>query len=497
MSTKKYEPKRQSDENQAKALSFLRERNIFALRMGMRTRKTKPTLDDFGERELAGTAKDFFLVAPGGAYETWATAIQLDWSADLLSRSKVLTWTSRQNSRWRRAAQEFLDHRGPRALLMNVEALSIKKSPARKFVEEYLRLRPDKTYCVIDESVIIKNRSKRTRYVNSTVRSLCAVRRLLSGLMTPTSPLDLYHQFAFLDKSIIGDSTFNEYRRRIAYLRTINDMPNYTWKGAPPPVEIVDKSRGNNGFRQDEVDKVIAAVDPHSFRVPFNPKVPSTWSTWKVELTPEQAKAYKEMKEKATTQLSDGSHVTSTVVIAQMVRMHQILLGHVVDEEGNFKELPENRSGQLLRLLEDYGGKAVIWCSYDHDVQKVSALLRKEYGDESVSRFWGANVRTREAEERRFKEDPQCRFQVATPDAGGRGRTWDVADLAVFYSSRDNLDHREQAEMRTMDRDKARGVENVDMIVPGTVEEKILHALRNKINMAAAINGDNWKEWVV
>lgn len=493
----KYQPRRKADENQARALEHLRRTSIWALRMGMRTRKTKPSLDDFGERELAGKSKDLLVIAPGGVYDVWATAAELDWSDDLLRRSKILVWTSRQNSRWRRMAEEFLAHEGPRALIMNVEALSNKKSPARKLVEKYLKRRPDKTYCVIDESVIIKNRSKRTQYVNRTVRPLCAVRRLLSGLMTPTSPLDLYYQFAFLDKSIIGDATYDAYRERIAHLRTINDMPNFTWQGGPPPVKIVDKSKGNNGFRQEEVDRVIAAVDRYSFRVPFNPKVPSTWSTWKVELTPEQVKAYREMKEKATTQLSDGSHVTSTVIIAQMIRMHQILLGHVVDEEGNFKELPENRSQQLLQVLEDYGGKAVIWCSYDSDVRKVSELLRKEYGDGAVSRFWGGNVRTREEEEKQFKSDPRCRFQVATPDAGGRGRTWDVADLAVFYSSRDNLDHREQAEMRTMDRDKSRGVENVDMIVPGTVEEKILHALRNKINMAAAINGDNWKEWVV
>lgn len=86
---------------------------------------------------------------------------------------------------------------------------------------------------------------------------------------------------------------------------------------------------------------------------------------------------------------------------------------------------------------------------------------------------------------------------VATPDAGGKGRTWDVADLAVFYSNRDNLELRDQAEMRTMGKDKEHGVDNVDLVVPGTVDEKILQALRAKIDMAAVINGDNWRQWVV
>lgn len=48
-----------------------------------------------------------------------------------------------------------------------------------------------------------------------------------------------------------------------------------------------------------------------------------------------------------------------------------------------------------------------------------------------------------------------------------------------------------------MGRDKTRGVDIVDLICPNTVEVKILEALRKKINMASAITGDNFKEWLM
>jgi SNF2 family DNA or RNA helicase len=69
--------------------------------------------------------------------------------------------------------------------------------------------------------------------------------------------------------------------------------------------------------------------------------------------------------------------------------------------------------------------------------------------------------------------------------------------MVVYYSNTDNLEHRDQSEQRAMGMTKSRQVDFVDMIVRGTVEEKIINSLRSKIDMASIINGDNYKEWLV
>lgn len=266
---------------------------------------------------------------------------------------------------------------------------------------------------------------------------------------------------------------------------------------------LVDKEQGNNGFKPEAIKELQKLIAPHSYRVEFRPKVPTIYYIREVEMTKEQAKAYAEMKEFATTKLANESHVTATVVIAQIMKLHQILCGHVKDELGKEHLIPENKTTSLLELLDDYGGKAIIWCSYDLDVRKVSAALAKEYGESAVARFWGGNVKTREQEAAAFKTKAGCRFIVATPDSGGMGQTWDMADLVVYYSSKDNLEHRDQSEQRPMGRDKTRGVDVVDLVCPGTIEWReddgpsILRSLRKKINMATAINGDNYKEWLM
>jgi hypothetical protein len=341
----------------------------------------------------------------------------------------------------------------------------------------------------VHNSTRIKNKSKRTDFVIKAIKPKATYRRILSGLVAPRAPLDLFYQYNFLDSKILGWNSWYAFRAHVAYMKQ-------QWFGGRS-VMLIDKDQGNNGYKPEAIKELQKLTAPHSYRVEFRPKVPTTYSIREVEMTKEQIKAYKEMKEFATTMLANEAHVTATVVIAQIMKLHQILCGHVKDEEGVEHLIPENKTAELLDLLDDYGGKAIIWCSYDVDVKKVVEALTEEYGKGSVARFWGGNTKTRDAEEKLFKEDPNCRFMVATPDSGGMGRTWDIADLAVYYSSRDNLEHRDQSEQRTMGRDKARGVDVVDLICPGTVETKILEALRNKINMATAINGDTWREWVM
>jgi hypothetical protein len=203
------------------------------------------------------------------------------------------------------------------------------------------------------------------------------------------------------------------------------------------------------------------------------------------------------------------------VVIAQILRLHQLLCGHTRDEQGNLHEVPENKTNQLLEILDDYAGKAVIWCSYDYNIQKLTEALRKRFGHADdcayqvgetcncnlpkniVARFWGGNTATREDEEKVFLNHPDCRFMLATPAAGGRGRTWSVADLVVYFSSTYDLEHRDQSEQRVQGLNKERQVDYIDLIAPGTVEEKILSVLRKKINLATMITGDAWKQWIV
>lgn len=490
---KKYSPRVQLWDVQAIGLKKMRGREYFALTMAMRTGKTPVALADFGELEAQGKVQDLLVVAPGGAYRTWEGAIEEHLSPDLVRRLRVHTYRSGAGAKERRERDAFMDLRSgssPRALLINVEALSISKktNEARDLAKKFLSQR--KSYAVVDESTVIKNKSKRTKFINAHLRPLASYRRILSGLPSPKDPLDLFHQYEFLDSKILGFPS----RKSLMLWAAHTEQRQF---GGRWLATVIDKTKGDNGFRPECVARMRELIEPHTYRVEFRPQVPTTYSIRDVEMTSEQKRLYNEMKAFATTKLASDDHVTATVVIAQLVKMHQILVGHVADENGVEHHIKENRTAALMELLEDYSGKAVIWFTYTYDLEKVASALREEHGPASVARFYGGNADSREEDERRFKADPECRFMLATPGAGGMGRTWSVADMSVYYSSADNLEHRDQSEQRTMGVKKDRGVDCVDLICRGTVEEKILEALRKKINLSSAINGDNYKEWLI
>ena len=559
-----YVSRRPPRARQAEAMPLIRGKKMFAVRAGMRVGKTKVVVDDFGEMVVAGDALDMVVVAPGGAYRPWGegqdgrpSALAADLPDGVLSQMKVHIWKSRdaRSKRTRLELEDFFEHGGPRVLVVNAEALSMIVA-ARKLVIKFAQQRPGKNVLVVDESVIIKEpKANVSKFVVDYAAPLFEYRRIMTGLITPRSPLDLWNQFRFLDWRILGHATFATFEARYARIKRVCMVPGEKLRGmmrtrlglaghltlselryraavvdpelnvngmqAPAlrsyletMVEVVDRDRipeivkALGGYVQtvpvvegyDHVEELHELIAPHSWRCRLEDcyDMPaSDYSFRDVELHPEQRRIYDELRENATAELVSMDHVTATHVIVRMLRLHQVLCGHAVDEKGRLHEVPELRTAALLDLLRDYDGKAAIWCSYDYSVRRVSAALEQEFGVGSVARFWGGNVQTREEEEARFKSDPACRFEVGTPDAGRFGRDWSVADLCVFYSSRNNLDHREQAELRVMADGKMTPIAYVDLRARGTVEEGIIRCLRDKIDMAAIINGDNFRSWLM
>ena len=210
----KYKPQRKADENQAKALAKMRGKKAFALLMAMRMRKSKVLVDDFGEMELAGKVQDLMVIAPAGVYRTWIDVLKSDLSEDLKERVVVHVWQSGSGVGLERDRKKFLAAKEPRVLLMNIEALS-RKGAAREFSKGFLNQRAN--VLAVDESTKIKNNSERTKFIIKALKPLADYRRILSGLVAPRAPTDLYFQFDFLDSNILGWKSWYLFRAHVAY----------------------------------------------------------------------------------------------------------------------------------------------------------------------------------------------------------------------------------------------------------------------------------------
>lgn len=467
--------------------------DAFAYLMDYGTGKSQVILDEWGTMAEAGGVEDLLVVAPAGSYRNWfedkgdlqrAEIAHMDPA--FRERMAVAHWSSGAGREHRRRLEEFLriDDR-PRALFVNIEAISSVEK-CRDLVREYVSQRL--CYGAVDESTCIKGggrKNKRVRFMHEIANEL-AVRRIATGLLTPQGPMDAFSQFAFLSRKILGCRSRADFQGRYAVTRPMT----------------VNKRTFDVIVDYRDLDDLHERMAPYSYRVLKSECLdlePKKYVLWETEHTPEQARLYRELRDDALAVLESGEHVTTDMVMTRVMRLHQINAGFVVDEERRVHDVPSNRERDLCEMLGQHRGKAVIWTAHRRPVARIREALEREFGggSRSVAEFHGGNVRQRPEEERRFIGDPDCRFMIATPQAAGRGNTWTCADLEIYHSNTNSLEDRYNSEDRLHRKGQTNRVTVVDVVVPDTVDMKIVARLRKKIDMATTLTGEEAREWLI
>jgi SNF2 family DNA or RNA helicase len=425
----------------------------------------------------SGRINGALIVAPKGVYKTWFDNEIPNHMPDYIEK-KVSLWRTDPNAK--DLQPMFKPGAELHILIMNVEAFSTKKG--LQFAHRFLSCHD--ALMGVDESTTIKNpTAKRTKSILS-LRSLTKYRRILTGSPVTKSPLDLFSQCNFLDPWLLDQSSYYSFRTRYAICRKIQVHGRQ--------VEIVVGYR-NLGELSDK-------LKPFSYRVLKDdcldlPK--KTYMKRNIELTDEQKKVYKQMKKEALAVLN-GKMVTSATVITQLMRLHQITCGHFTSDDGTIQEIKNNRIPQLMDILEEVEGKAVIWSHYRHDIEKLVEAISKKYGANSVVTYYGdttTDERAAAIKKIQDKESP-VRFIVGTPQTGGYGITLTGASTMIYYSNGYDLEKRQQSEARIDRIGQEKPMTYIDIMAEDTVDMKIVKSLRQKVNIATEIMGEELKDWI-
>ena len=88
------------------------------------------------------------------------------------------------------------------------------------------------------------------------------------------------------------------------------------------------------------------------------------------------------------------------------------------------------------------------------------------------------------------------RYFVGNTQTGGYGITLTAANTVVYYSNNYDLEKRLQSEDRAHRIGQTGSVTYVDLIAEKTIDERIVKALRKKINLANEIMGEDIKDWI-
>jgi SNF2 family DNA or RNA helicase len=447
--------------------------------MEMGTGKTKVLIDNMSMLYDKGKIDGALIVAPKGVVKTWYEQELPTHLPNHIENVSVLWQPNITKTQQEKLESLFEIETALHILVMNVEAFSTDKG--MKFASKFLN--SHKTLMAIDESTTIKTpTAKRTKNIIQ-LGAHAKYRRIMTGSPVTKNPLDLYTQCYFLDPYLLDHASYYSFRNRYAIMKSMHVRGR--------TIQVVHKFQN--------LSELSDKLQPFSYRVLKEDCLdlpPKNFTKRYIVLTSEQRKTYDQMKKTALATLN--GKVTSTItVLTQLMRMHQITCGHFTADDGSTQLIPNNRITELMNVLEETEGKAIIWANYQRDITNIIESIIKEYGPGSVVDYYGLTPQDERQENiKKFQKDKKCRFIVGTPQTGGYGITLTQANTVIYYSNGYDLEKRLQSEDRAHRIGQKKTVTYVDLICEDTVDEKIVKALRDKINIASEVLGEELKAWI-
>ena len=451
----------------------------YAYLMEMGTGKTKVLIDNAAMLYDKGKIDGLLIVAPKGVIGTWYNNEIPAHLPDHIEKKAVL-WQANINKKQQEKLNTLFETGHElHILIMNVEAFSTDKG--LDFAKKFLRCH--KTLMAVDESTTIKNpKAQRTKNILD-LRTLTKYRRIMTGSPITKNPLDLFTQCYFLDPFHLNHESYFSFRMRYAVMKTA--------RIAGRSIQLVAGFRNLGELSDKLVNFSYRVLKEDCLDLPKK-----VWTNRSITLTPEQSKVYQSMKEKALAHLK-GKTVTTASTLTQLMRLQQITCGHFAADDGTIQEVKSNRLPELMNVVEEMEGKAIIWAHYQYDIKAIIKELTKVYGPRSVVDYYGLTDKDkRQGNIDKFMKDPECRFFVGTPATGGYGLTLTSANTVIYYSNGYDLEKRLQSEDRAHRIGQKKSVTYVDIICDQTVDTKIVESLRKKLNIASEVMGEELKKWI-
>ena len=450
---------------QEEALEFVLSHEAVMLDLEMGCGKTRVAIDAIMELEVPRT----LVVCPKAVMGVWPREL-----AKYAQDGEYSVFQRRPSETVRKTAERLWDFlhpagRGPYpqgVIVVNYDSVW------RKPLGDYLIKLADQG----DLQMVILDESHRAKAAGSKVSKYLAMlgrrvpRRLcLSGTPMANSPLDVYGQYRFLDRSIFG-TNHERFLQRYAVL------------GGPERKFIV-------GFKdqQDLMEKFRSiAYTCHMSDVADRVKLPEALPPQVIGVgLPKRDMATLRDLERDFVAECAGGFVSASNVLVKLLRMQQVCAGfcEVVDGpmgEGEVREVNHAKADALRSVLQDLdpAERVVVFCVFRHDLDEVRRVALLEgrpafelSGREHTLEDWAGEDGVHDG------HGGGIAVQV---QAGAEGVDMTCASHAVYFSLPHSLALYEQSKARLHRPGQSRPVSFLHLIAEGTVDEGMYESLQRK-----------------
>jgi len=317
---------------------------------------------------------------------------------------------------------------------------------------------------IVDEATHYKNvQTNRWKTLNKLIQPHTWV-WMMTGTPAAQSPLDAYGLARIINPSAVP-KFFGSFRDQVMLKIT-----NFKW--IP---------------KDDATDKVFKVLQPAiRFTKDECLDLPDMiYTKREVELTRQQKKYYKELRDKMIVQAS-GEQITSVNAAVNMNKLLQISSGAVYTDDGESLEFDIKYRYKVLReVIDESSKKVLVFVPFKHTIDILVNKLRKEnIPTEMVRGDVSANKRTEIFKAFQTTAAPQV--LVIQPQAAAHGITLTAANTVVWWGPVSSLETYAQANAR-VHRSGQDHKCTVVQLQGSPVEKKMYALLDNRINVHTKI----------
>ena len=430
-----------------------------ALLMEMGTGKSLTSIGVAGTLYQYGFINRLLIVAPLSITTVWQDEFQK--FADFPYSLAVLEGSSDK----KRKTLDSFSGEGLNVLVINYESLW-------RLEAELAAWQPD--MIVADEGHKIKTHNTSAAKAMHRFGRRAKYKMLLTGTPVTNKAIDIFSQYKFLNPSLFGQS-FYTFRSRYFYM---------TGYGEHTPVM---KSSMERDFTKRLHSIAFRATKAECLDLPETTDI-----VRKVELEPKAMKIYQRLVDESYAELSSGE-ITVPNVLTRLLRLSQLTGGFLGNDDNS---RVEQVSDAKLAVLEDIidtsvqeSQKLVIIARFVPEIHAIQKLLDKK--DIRYSLIMG-DVKDRGEQVRQFQTDPNVSVFIGQIATAGMGLTLTAASTMIFYSMDYSMSNYEQCRARIHRAGQKFPCTYIHLIAKGTVDGKVMQALKNKANLAKSLI-DDWR----
>lgn len=356
-------------------------------------------------------------------------------------------------------------------------------------------------YAVLDEAHYIKDvRTKRFHYAQ-LLRQNSARRLVLTGTPIANTLLDLYAMFEFIGPGSSGFATYDGFKKFFSRFKETQHGDKFD-------------SAQNLPILKERLAKYSYHVTKEE-ALPYLPD--KNYDVIEVEMPPPHAEAYEKLRDElvidieSTLENTENEAVAVNNILTMLLRLSQItssfkVIPAVYDIDGAVVNprtvipFAENiKVDAVLQLLPEKQPheKTIVWSNWIEDILALKKAL--ESAGESPVVFYGdSSFDDRLEAERRFNEDPTCRWFIGNPAAGGAGlnllgyppenpEIQTNCTHVVYMSQNWSMILREQSEDRAHRRGTREPVRISEIVCPGTIDTIIAQRVWGKRLNASSV----------